>query len=78
MNNGYGGYGSQGFGGMGFGGGADGKSMFGGQGMNDIFEALGQFGQKLEQRFDLPRFDMKAGSRMGRGDVRVAIIAILA
>ena len=40
MNNGYGG---QGFGGMGFGGGADGKSMFGGQGMNDIFEALGQF-----------------------------------
>ena len=75
MNNGYGG---QGFGGMGFGGGADGKSMFGGQGMNDIFEALGQFGQKLEQRFDLPRFDMKAGSRMGRGDVRVAILAILA
>ncbi|MBN9177922.1 MAG: PadR family transcriptional regulator [Microbacterium sp.] len=75
MNNGYGG---QGFGGMGFGGSGDGKGVFGGQGMNDIFDALGQFGQKLEQRFDLPRFDMKAGSRMGRGDVRVAILAILA
>lgn len=76
---------SNGFGGMGFGDGKGvfggqgfGGQVFGGQGMNDIFEALGQFGQKLEQKLDLPRFDMKAGSRMGRGDVRVAILAILA
>lgn len=45
----------------------------GGQGLADVFDALGQLGQKFEQKFD-----QKAGTRMGRGDVRVAILALLA
>lgn len=73
MSNAFGGQGfGQGFGGMGFGGGGDGKGGFGGQGMNDLFEALGQLRQNFEQKLD-----QKAGTRMGRGDVRVAILALL-
>ena len=70
------GFGGQGFGGQGFGGrgfGGDGKNPFSGQGFNDLMESLGQLGQRFEQRFD-----QKVGGRMGRGDVRVAILSLLA
>lgn len=77
MSNSFGGQGfGQGFGGLGFGGngsGGDGKGGFGGAGMNDLFEALGQLRQNFEQKLD-----QKVGTRMGRGDVRVAILALLA
>jgi len=74
MSNSFGGqgFGGQGFGGLGFGSGGDGKGGFGGQGMNDLFEALGQLRQNFEQKLD-----QKVGTRMGRGDVRVAILALL-
>ncbi len=61
-------FGGQGFGGV-FG---DGKNGFGGSGMSDIFEALGQLRQNFEQKID------KVGTRMGRGDVRAAILSLLA
>lgn len=64
------GFGGRGFGGGGFGG--DGKG-FGGAGMNDLFEALGQLRHSFEHKFD-PR----GGTRMGRGDVRAAILTLLA
>ena len=69
----------QGFGGQGFGGfgGGDGRGMFGGAGMSDLFETLGQFGRNVEESIG-QRFEQKAGTRMGRGDVRVAILALLA
>lgn len=71
MNSSYGqGFGGQGFGGRGFG---DGKNPFSGQGLNDLMDTLGQWGQRFEQRFD-----QKVGTRMGRGDVRVAILSLLA
>lgn len=56
------------FGGQGFGGfGGEGF----GRGVEDIFESLGQLRQNFEQKLD------KVGTRMGRGDVRVAILALL-
>jgi len=61
------GFDGKGFDGKGFGQG------FGGQGLNDLFETLGQLRQNFEQKFD-----QKVGTRMGRGDVRVAILALLA
>ena len=70
------GYGGQGFGGFGAGGG-DGRGMFGGAGMSDLFESLGQLKQNFEESIG-QRFDQKGSSRMGRGDVRVAILALLA
>lgn len=74
MSNAFGGQGfGQGFGGMGFGGAGDGKNGFGGQGLGDLLEAFGQLRQNFEQKID-----QKAGTRMGRGDVRVAILALLA
>ena len=78
MNSSFGGqgYGGQGFGGFGAGGG-DGRGMFGGAGMSDLFESLGQLKQNFEQSIG-QRFDQKGSSRMGRGDVRVAILALLA
>ncbi|WP_282837264.1 PadR family transcriptional regulator [Microbacterium flavum] len=82
MSNSYG-NGFPGFGGQGFGfGGGDGKGGFGGQGfggqgLGDIVDALGQFGQRFEKAFG-EKFEQKAGSRMGRGDVRAAILALLA
>lgn len=67
------GFGGQGFNGQGLGGlfGGDGKNGFGGAGMNDLFDALGQLRQNFEQKID------KVGTRMGRGDVRVAILSLL-
>lgn len=68
---------SFGFDGSGFGKGFGGPGFdpkgFGGQGLNDLFESLGQLKQNFEQRFD-----QKVGTRMGRGDVRAAILALLA
>ncbi|WP_431803139.1 PadR family transcriptional regulator [Microbacterium sp. bgisy203] len=80
MSNGYGqGFGGFGFGGRGasggqggFGGQGFGGQGFGGQGLNDLFDQLGQLGQRFEESVG-----QKVGSRMGRGDVRVAIIALL-
>jgi len=60
------------FDGKGFGQGFGGQG-FGGQGLSDLFESLGQLRQNFEQKFD-----QKVGTRMGRGDVRVAILALLA
>ena len=80
MNSSFGGqgFGGQGYGGQGFGGfgGGDGRGVFGGAGMGDLFETLGQLKQNFEESIG-QRFDQKAGSRMGRGDVRVAILALL-
>ena len=80
MNSSFGGqgFGGHGYGGQGFGGfgGGDGRGVFGGAGMVDLFETLGQLKQNFEESIG-QRFDQKAGSRMGRGDVRVAILALL-
>lgn len=73
-------YGGQGFGGFGAGGSGDGRGGFGGfggAGMNDLFDALGQLKQNFEQGVGAT-FAHKSGGRMGRGDVRVAILALLA
>jgi len=64
----------QGFGGQGFN--AQGLGNLAGQDVNELFEALGQLKQNLGDGFS-QRFDQKGGSRMGRGDVRVAILALL-
>ncbi|GAA3034253.1 PadR family transcriptional regulator [Microbacterium dextranolyticum] len=85
MSNAYGGhgFGGPGFGDRdrggfgGFGSGGDGGKGFGGAGMSELFDVLGQLKQNVEHGFGA-RFDMKAGGRMGRGDVRVAILALLA
>ncbi|MBN9224062.1 MAG: hypothetical protein ABS63_10895 [Microbacterium sp. SCN 70-27] len=77
MSNSFG-NGFPGFGGSGFGfGGGDGKGGFGGPGLNDVVDALGQFGQRFERAFG-DKFEQRAGSRMGRGDVRSAILSLLA
>ncbi|PZU44776.1 MAG: PadR family transcriptional regulator [Microbacterium sp.] len=64
---------SNAFSGLGFDGKGFDAKAFGGQGLNDLLDALGQFRQNVEQKFD-----QKIGTRMGRGDVRVAILALLA
>ncbi len=59
--------GGQAFGGQGFGG-----LNFSGTGLNDLFDALGQLRQNVEEKIG-----QKTSSRVGRGDVRVAILSLL-
>ncbi len=70
----------QDFGGRGFGG-----QGLGAGGGNDLWETLGQLRQGLEQTFGQTfgqgfgqAFGQKVGSRVGRGDVRAAILSLLA
>lgn len=57
---------------------------FGGSGSNDLWDTLGQLRQGLEQTFGQfgqgfgQTFGQKVGSRVGRGDVRAAILSLLA
>lgn len=79
-------YGTSGFGGFGSDDGASrfggrGGPGFGGAGMGDLLDALGQFKQSVEQGIGASLgsgFGPRAGGRMGRGDVRVAILSLLA
>ena len=57
---------NSGFGGSGFGTGAFGA---GGGGMDGIWEAMEEFRS---------RFEKKVGTRVGRGDVRAAVLTLLA
>ncbi len=68
-----------------YGGGRFPAEGFGGQVPNDLWETLGQLRQGLEQTFGQTlgqtfgqAFGQKVGSRVGRGDVRAAILSLLA
>ncbi len=54
---------------------------FGGAAANELWDSLGQLRQGLEQTFGQTfgqGFGQKVGSRVGRGDVRAAILSLLA
>lgn len=68
------GFGSGGFGSGGFGSGGGGSAQ-------DLWDTLGQIRQGLEDTFGQTigqAFGQKVGSRVGRGDVRAAILSLLA